>query len=574
MSRYAQKLREAKSILATLEGEKPHSSITDWVEILTSERYTEDSLDGVTELMESIRLLGFEGVTESSRAIRKKLKYGNVHRQIRALTILRALSENGTKGYQHSFANAQLIQRLREMATDVKRKLISVFHAWSLAYADDPKNKELAGLYAQYSGKKVAPPVARATPRTSVDDNPPVRKPTNDFENLEHSWAPSGGVRDTSYADYSDLREDAERRKREREARAALEAREAEIERRERAIKNKESEKAKAELYRQKLTEEEMSRRKQKERERLEKEKAKNQPKRPPFNFEKEKPQILISIANASQAAISLVNACRHVDRQKDRLQENLRVQDNLEKAKIARRPIIRYIQLVTDEEYVGTLLEANEKIVEAIQLYDKLCKPAELDSDSDHEAEDEETKRAKSESEMEEVRRRLAAQKLESQRTGEMWQLQERQKYEVDKAKERRAAGKSSKYYDQRYDEEATVSRLAPPMSPDETSTEDRGSLSDFSDYDDYSSDDQPRARSRAASRRQSLAAGTSGGRGGYIEQPSYSALVDDEEDRTARGGLLDPNDPFADPTDFLGSIGGGSGSSKPKDRMEWAAI
>jgi hypothetical protein len=93
--------------------------------------------------------------------------------------------------------------------------------------------------------------------------------------------------------------------------------------------------------------------------------------------------------------------------------------------------------------------------------------------------------------------------------------------------------------------------------------------SLSDFSDFEDYSSDDQPRARSRAASRRQSLAAGTSGGRGGYIEQPSYAALDDDEEERTARGGLLDPNDPFADPTDFLGSIGGSS-TSKAKDRME----
>lgn len=87
MSKYAQRLREAKAIIATLEGEKAHSSITDWVEILTSERYPEDSLDGITELMESIRLQGYEGVTESSRAIRKKLKYGNVHRQIRALTV-------------------------------------------------------------------------------------------------------------------------------------------------------------------------------------------------------------------------------------------------------------------------------------------------------------------------------------------------------------------------------------------------------------------------------------------------------------------------------------------------------
>jgi hypothetical protein len=59
---YSQRFREAKAIIATLEGEKAHSSITDWVEILTSERYTEDSLDGVTELMESIRLQGYEGM--------------------------------------------------------------------------------------------------------------------------------------------------------------------------------------------------------------------------------------------------------------------------------------------------------------------------------------------------------------------------------------------------------------------------------------------------------------------------------------------------------------------------------
>lgn len=211
----------------------------------------------------------------------------------------------------------------------------------------------------------MAAPVPRpSAARTSVDE--PVRKPTNDFEDLEHSWAPSGGVRDTSYANYADLKEDAEKRKREREARAALEAREAEIERRERALRNKEDEKHKLEAYRHKLTEEEAHKRKQKEKERLEKERAKNQPKRPPFNFEKEKPQILVSIANASQAAINLTNACKVggigqsaavvqsftmivlqlVDRKKDRLQENLRVQDNLEKAKMARRPIIRYIQV------------------------------------------------------------------------------------------------------------------------------------------------------------------------------------------------------------------------------------
>lgn len=57
-------------------------------------------------------------------------------------------------------------------------------------------------------------------------------------------------------------------------------------------------------------------------------------------------------------------------------MQESPKVQENLDKAKAARRAVIRYIQLVQQEDYVGTLLEANEKVVEAIQLYDKVCSP------------------------------------------------------------------------------------------------------------------------------------------------------------------------------------------------------
>jgi hypothetical protein len=60
---------------------------------------------------------------------------------------------------------------------------------------------------------------------------------------------------------------------------------------------------------------------------------------------------------------------------------ESPKVQDALDKAKAARRVVIRYIQLVTDETLVGTLLDANEKVVEAIQLYDKASrfKPAKM---------------------------------------------------------------------------------------------------------------------------------------------------------------------------------------------------
>lgn len=100
---------------------------------------------------------------------------------------------------------------------------------------------------------------------------------------------------------------DAEERKRQREARIAMEQREAEIERREREIKRKQDMTA-LEARRQKDAAEEAERR------RIAKEelkRGKNQPKRPKFDFEKEKPQIMVSVATALQAANNLVNSCR-----------------------------------------------------------------------------------------------------------------------------------------------------------------------------------------------------------------------------------------------------------------------
>lgn len=122
MSKAGGYFRTGMAFVNTLSGEKPHSSISDWVEVLSSDRYDETSLDGIPELVDSINLQGYVGTTEASRAIRKKLKYGNVHRQIRALVILRALTDNAGKGFQMNWANSQLLERLQMMATDVSGK--------------------------------------------------------------------------------------------------------------------------------------------------------------------------------------------------------------------------------------------------------------------------------------------------------------------------------------------------------------------------------------------------------------------------------------------------------------------
>lgn len=69
----------------------------------------------------------------------------------------------------------------------------------------------------------------------------------------------------------------------------------------------------------------------------------------------------------------------QHINREYDNVTESPKVQENLDKAKAARRVVIRYIQVVQDEELVGTLLEANEKVVEAIQMYDKVSRMDDL---------------------------------------------------------------------------------------------------------------------------------------------------------------------------------------------------
>lgn len=82
---------------------------------------------------------------------------------------------------------------------------------------------------------------------------------------------------------------------------------------------------------------------------------------------------MLTSIANASQAANNLVNAITLVNPDTDSLQTNERVQDCLEKAKLARKPIVRYIQLVENEELIGTLIDTNERIIASLEMYDKV---------------------------------------------------------------------------------------------------------------------------------------------------------------------------------------------------------
>lgn len=142
--------------------------------------------------------------------------------------------------------------------------------------------------------------VARTTPAA------PVSRAAFDDDLFSHDWAPSQRGADT-YADLAAARADADSRKAERERRIALEQREAELERREREQRRK-TEMANVEARRQKEAAEEAERRRQAK---LAGKNATPQPKRPKFDFEREKPKVMVAVANAIQCANNLVNSCR-----------------------------------------------------------------------------------------------------------------------------------------------------------------------------------------------------------------------------------------------------------------------
>ncbi|BGP31194.1 hypothetical protein JCM10296v2_002958 [Rhodotorula toruloides] len=485
-------------------GEKPRSSISDLIDILCLERYEEDSYEGLAELVESINLQPHTGPAEASRAIRKKLKYSNIHGQLRALTILKTIVENGGSRFQTTFANDRLVERIKVMAGDphtdpkVKKKLMQVLGSWYVQFKDDPKMQLVAGLYKSCGGGKTQPTRSAAT---------------DAYEAQQARYERESALR-------------AERKEAERRAREEEKAR-------------KEAEQAKKAAAMRSATAQGGANRR-----------------RVKFNFEQEKPKIMAAVGQGTQSAQALVNALQRVNREKESVQENLRVQDCLEKAKADRKALIRYIQLIDNDsegDYIGTLIATNEQIINAVQMYDRMSKPVELDSDDEA---IEEAKRLavqqgltvppsatpKDHDDTQSIRSRLSAFDMQDR---EMDKLQQRQRRRLERHLSSRSGVPQvhPDLQDLAFGPTGSSSLPPPiqPRSPEDAYT--HGSLSDYSDYsseEDHSDDDAPSHPAHASG------SGTTPAR-------SYAQYVRQEDERTGTGtGLLDPSaqeDPFADP-------------------------
>lgn len=108
-----------------------------------------------------------------------------------------------------------------------------------------------------------------------------------------------------------------------------------------------------------------------------------------PFNLEKEKPQLLQTIASSSVASTNLMNSLKFINREHKRVSEDVETVNRFEACKLLRRQILRYIQLVESEQWLGSLIHANDELVAALMAFEVLDKSVEDDSDSEDESRD-----------------------------------------------------------------------------------------------------------------------------------------------------------------------------------------
>ncbi len=103
-------------------------------------------------------------------------KYGNMHRQLRALTILDALIGNAGPRFQRTFADEPLLERLRILGrddmvdADVRAKCQTLYRQWAQTYKTTPGLQSIASLHRQLpQTKKLQPSQSKVIRETEAE---------------------------------------------------------------------------------------------------------------------------------------------------------------------------------------------------------------------------------------------------------------------------------------------------------------------------------------------------------------------------------------------------------------------
>ncbi|TQV97516.1 VHS domain-containing protein [Cordyceps javanica] len=336
--------------------QKPYSAVTATIENLTAEDFAEDDLSGIVELVEAIKLQA-SGPTEAARAIRKKLKYGNVHRQVRALALLDGLIQNAGPRFQRTFADEPLLERLRVCGSSdlsdpaVRTKCRELFRQWGAQYANTPGLERIARLHKELPKRKVGVTQER-----------------------------SKVIRETEANPFGDEEEEEATRRAAAAAAAATTTPSA-------ASSHKPARSTPLPPgggggFFSSLTKDPSSSSSKKSSSSS----GRKGGKRRPFNLEAEKEQMKTVIAESSIASTNLLNALQSINRERERISANPTAVQHFEACKQLRRRVLRYIHHVEHEQWLGGLLHANDELVHALMTYEQLDQSIDADSDSDDE--------------------------------------------------------------------------------------------------------------------------------------------------------------------------------------------
>jgi hypothetical protein len=295
---------------------KPYSAVTVTIERLTHESYDEDDLSGIPDLVEVIKLQP-TGASEAARAIRKKLKYGSVHRQIRALVLLDGLIQNAGARFQRTFADEPLLERLRVCGTsdlsdpDVRKKCSELFMSWT-QYKDTPGLERIAALYKELPRRKKVVTQERSQVLKETENPFGV----DDDEEEEDETPPRSSVAASSSG-----------------ARPASPL-----------IAHARTPSASVSAYQTGQVGQVNSYSGGKEKKKKDSKKSGKDKKRKPFNLEAEKDAMKVAIAESSIAATDLLNALQSINRERERISENEVAVQRFETCKALRRKVLRYV--------------------------------------------------------------------------------------------------------------------------------------------------------------------------------------------------------------------------------------
>ncbi|GMM33035.1 Lsb5 protein [Saccharomycopsis crataegensis] len=304
--------------------DKPYTAITASINQLLGEKTVEEfepeiQLPG---LLESIKIQGAEGATEAARAIRKKLKYGTPTVQYKALVLLELLVSNGGKPLTPLYNDTKLLDRLKVMISDdtliprVRKKVIAMVAGWKSEFSNDPRYSELVSLhkYAKNYYKS-----------RSGGANQPVRRQVPQFM-------------DDSADEFSDSEYD-------RISQVGS------IRRHGGSVPGEVTGTSNAALDQAYEI--------------------------PDIDLRKAGPEIDKILAAATSGATLLKNQLSQLNRSRGEIaMDNDMCAIQFEKCRQIRRKVLRYLQVISEGEYLGLLIHANDELVEALQKYSDYSKP------------------------------------------------------------------------------------------------------------------------------------------------------------------------------------------------------